>query len=171
LTNTAETLGRKTGETSRQAIRRYFLLDFYDDHIKTYQKRPIYWQFDSGKQNGFKALIYMHRYDSTTVARVRIDYLHKLQRKYEAEVKRLEQMLKSDLSTRESALARKKIERINKQIQECLAYDQVIAHVANQKIEIDLDDGVAVNYKKFQEIEVPQGEGKKPLIANLLSKI
>ncbi len=167
----AETLGRKTGETSRQAIRRYFLLDFYDDHIKTYQKRPIYWQFDSGKQNGFKALIYMHRYDSTTVARVRIDYLHKLQRKYEAEVKRLEQMLKSDLSTRESALARKKIERINKQIQECLAYDQVIAHVANQKIEIDLDDGVAVNYKKFQEIEVPQGEGKKPLIANLLSKI
>ena len=113
----------------------------------------------------------MHRYDSTTVARVRIDYLHKLQRKYEAEVKRLEQMLKSDLSTRESALARKKIERSNKQIQECLAYDQVIAHVANQKIEIDLDDGVAVNYKKFQEIEVPQGEGKKPLIANLLSKI
>lgn len=167
----AETLGQKTGETSRQTIRRYFLKDFYNDHVKTYQKRPIYWQFDSGKQNGFKALIYMHRYASSTVARVRIDYLHKLQKKYEAEVKRLELMLESDLSTRDAASARKKIDGIKKQITECLAYDQVIAHVANQNIEIDLDDGVVVNYSKFQDIEVPQGEGKKPIIANLLTKI
>jgi len=167
----AETLGIKTGETSRQAIRRYFLKDFYNDHVKTYQKRPIYWQFDSGKQNGFKALIYMHRYDSSTVARVRIDYLHKLQRKYEAEVNRLELMLESDLSTRDAAATRKKIDSIKKQIKECLDYDQVIAHVANKKIDIDLDDGVKVNYAKFQDIEVPQGEGKKPKKANLLTKI
>lgn len=167
----AETLGQKTGETSRQTIRRYFLKDFYNDHVKTYQKRPIYWLFDSGKQNGFKALMYMHRYDSSTVARVRTDYLHKLQKMYEAEVKRLDILIESNLSPREKAAAMKKKDAINKQIQECLAYDQVIAHVANQKIEIDLDDGVVVNYAKFQGVQVPQGEGKKPLKADLLAKI
>ncbi|MDU1350581.1 BREX-1 system adenine-specific DNA-methyltransferase PglX [uncultured Clostridium sp.] len=167
----AETLGKKSSETSRQAIRRYFLKDFYGDHIKTYSKKPIYWLFDSGKENGFKALIYMHRYDSSTVARVRTDYLHKLQKKYEAEVKRLDILIESDLSAREKAAAMKKKDSINKQILECLAYDQVIAHVANQKIDIDLDDGVAVNYDKFQDVQIPQGDGKKPLKANLLAKI
>lgn len=167
----AETLGQKTNETSRQTIRRYFLKGFYEDHVKTYQRRPIYWLFDSGKQNGFKALIYMHRYDSSTIARIRIDYLHKLQKKYEAELKRLDLLLESDLSPRDAAAARKRKENISKQIQECLAYDQVIAHVANQKIEIDLDDGVVVNYEKFQNVEVPQDEGKKPLKASLLAKM
>lgn len=167
----AETLGVKTGETSRQAIRRYFLKDFYKDHVKIYQKRPIYWQFDSGKQNGFKALIYMHRYDSSTSAGVRVDYLHKLQKKYEAEVGRLNKMLESDLPARDAASAKKKRDKINKQIQECLEYDQVIAHVANLKINIDLDDGVTVNYEKFQNVEVPQGEGKRPLKLDLLAKI
>lgn len=167
----AETLGKKANETSRQTIRRYFLKDFYNDHVKTYSKRPIYWLFDSGKQNGFKALIYMHRYDTSTVARVRTDYLHKLQKQYEAEVKRLDIFLESDISAREKAAAIKKKDSINKQILECLTYDQVIAHIANQKVEIDLDDGVAVNYDKFQNVEIPQGEGKKPLKANLLSKI
>lgn len=167
----AETLGNKSNETSRQTIRRYFLKDFYKDHVKTYSKRPIYWLFDSGKENGFKALIYMHRYDVSTVARVRTDYLHKLQKKYEAEVKRLDILIESDLSAREKAAAMKKKDSINKQIMECLTYDQVIAHIANQKIEIDLDDGVKVNYAKFQGVEIPQGEGKKPLKANLLAKI
>jgi len=167
----AETLGVKTGETSRQAIRRYFLKDFYKDHVKIYQKRPIYWQFDSGRQNGFKALIYMHRYDSSTAAVVRVDYLHKLQKKYEAEAGRLNKMLESDLSARDVAAAKKKRDKINKQIQECLEYDQVIAHVSNLKINIDLDDGVAVNYEKFQNVEVPQGEGKRPLKLDLLAKI
>lgn len=167
----AETLGVKTGETSRQAIRRYFLKDFYKDHVKIYQKRPIYWQFDSGKQNGFKALIYMHRYDSSTAAGVRVDYLHKLQKKYEAEARRLNKMLESDLPARDAAAAKKKRDKINKQIQECLEYDQVIAHVANLKINIDLDDGVAVNYEKFQNVEVPQGEGKRLLKLDLLAKI
>lgn len=167
----SETLSKKSNETSRQTIRRYFLKDYYTDHVKTYSKRPIYWLFDSGKQNGFKALIYMHRYDVSSIARVRTDYLHKLQKKYEAEVKRLDILLESDLSARDKAAAMKKKDNINKQILECLTYDQVIAHVANQKIDIDLDDGVAVNYDKFQGVRIPQGEGKKPLTANLLSKI
>lgn len=167
----ADTLGRKSSETARQAIRRYFLKDFYKDHVQVYQKRPIYWLFDSGKQDGFKALIYMHRYDEFTVARVRTDYLHKLQKSYEAEIKRLDIVIDSNASQREKANARKKKEKILKQIDECLQYDQVIAHVANQRIKIDLDDGVSVNYSKFQGIEVPQGEGRKPLKADLLAKI
>lgn len=168
----ADTLGKKGNETSRQTIRRYFLKDFYKDHLKTYQKRPIYWLFDSGKNDGFKALIYMHRYDIGTVARVRTDYLHILQRKYEAEVNRLDMVMEnSNESLREKTEARKKKEKLQKQIFECVQYDQVIAHVANQKVSIDLDDGVSVNYGKFQGIEVPQGEGKKALKADLLGKI
>jgi type II restriction/modification system DNA methylase subunit YeeA len=167
----AETLGKRSNETSRQAIRRYFLKDFYKDHVKTYKKRPIYWLFDSGRENGFNALIYMHRYDPFTVARVRTDYLHKLQKKYEAEINHLDILIDSDISEREKAAARKRKEKIMKQIIECRVYDQVIAHVANQKIEIDLDDGVKVNYAKFQGIEISREEGKKPLEADLLAKI
>jgi type II restriction/modification system DNA methylase subunit YeeA len=167
----AETLGRKANETSRQAIRRYFLKDFYKDHVKTYKKRPIYWLFDSGRQDGFKALIYMHRYDPSTVARVRTDYLHSLQKKYESEINHLDILIDSDISQREKAAARKKKEKILKQIEECRLYDEVIAHVANQRIEIDLDDGVKVNYAKFQGVEIPQGKGRKPLKADLLAKI
>lgn len=167
----ADSLGRKGSETSRQTIRRYFLKDFYKDHTQTYKKRPIYWLFDAGKQDGFKALIYMHRYDEFTVARVRTDYLHKLQKSYEAEIKRLNMVVDSNTSEREKANSRKKKEKILKQMEECLQYDQVIAHVANQRINIDLDDGVTVNYDKFQGVEIPQGEGKKPLKANLLAKI
>ena len=167
----AETLGKKANETSKQAIRRYFLKDFYKDHVKTYKKRPIYWLFDSGRQNGFKALIYMHRYNPLTVARMRTDYLHKLQLKYEAEVRHLDILIGSNISDREKAQAKKRREEVLKKIQECRAYDQVIAHVADRRIDIDLDDGVKVNYAKFQEIEIPQGGGRKPLKADLLAKI
>jgi type II restriction/modification system DNA methylase subunit YeeA len=167
----AETLGRKANETSRQAIRRYFLKDFYKDHVRTYKKRPIYWLFDSGRQDGFKALIYMHRYDASTVARVRTDYLHSLQKKYEAEINHLDILIDSDISQREKAAARKRKETILKQIEECRLYDEAIAHMANQRIEIDLDDGVKVNYAKFQGVEIPQGKGRKPLKADLLAKI
>lgn len=167
----AESIGKRESETSRQALRRYFLKDFYKDHVRIYKQRPIYWLLDSGGQDGFKALIYMHRYDENTIARVRIDYLHKLQRKYEDEIKRLDVIIDSNLSLREKNNARKAKEKLQKQIQECLEYDQVIAHVANQRIKIDLDDGVVANYAKFQGIEIPQGQGKKPLKANLLAKI
>lgn len=167
----AETLGRKAAETARQTIRRYFLKDFYKDHTGVYQRRPIYWLFDSGKDDGFKALIYMHRYDTGTAARVRIDYLHRLQKKYDAEISRMDIFINSDVSEREKAAARKRKEKIQRQMQECMEYDQVIAHAANQKITIDLDDGVAVNYAKLQNVQIPQGEGRKPLTADLLARI
>lgn len=167
----AEALNKKANETSRQCIRRYFLKDFFKDHVKTYQKRPIYWLFDSGKNDGFKALVYMHRYDVGTVAQVRTDYLHTLQRKYEAEIARRDVLLESDASTKDKTRTKKEKEKLQKQLLECQQYDQVIAHIANQKITIDLDDGVKVNYAKFQNVELPQGEGKKPLKANLLAKI
>ncbi|HDR8105860.1 BREX-1 system adenine-specific DNA-methyltransferase PglX [Bacillus cereus] len=167
----AEALNKKANETSRQCIRRYFLKDFFKDHVKTYQKCPIYWLFDSGKNDGFKALVYMHRYDVGTVSEVRTDYLHTLQRKYEAEIARRDVLLESDASTKDKTRAKKEKEKLQKQLLECQQYDQVIAHIANQKITIDLDDGVKVNYAKFQNVELPQGEGKKPLKANLLAKI
>ena len=167
---------RKANESSRDCIRRYFLKGFIEDHIKIYsssnQKRPIYWMFDSGKQNGFKALIYMHRYNESMVAKIRTDYLHTLQRKYEAEIDRLDNDMNSEVvSAKEKATAKKRKETLQKQLVECVAYDQVIAHVANQRIGIDLDDGVKVNYQKFQGVEVPQGDGKKDLKADLLFKV
>ncbi|PGU01366.1 MULTISPECIES: BREX-1 system adenine-specific DNA-methyltransferase PglX [Bacillus cereus group] len=167
----AEALNKKANETSRQCIRRYFLKDFFKDHMKTYQKRPIYWLFDSGKNDGFKALVYMHRYNVGTVAEVRTEYLHTLQRKYEAEIARRDVLLESDASIKDKTRAKKEKEKLQKQLLECQQYDQVIAHIANQKITIDLDDGVKVSYAKFQDVELPQGEGKKPLKANLLAKI
>ena len=167
-----ECFKRKANETSRDCLRRYFLKGFMEDHLKVYQKRPIYWMFDSGKQNGFKALIYMHRYDENMVAKVRADYLHVLQRKYESEINRLDNDINSEiLSTKEKTVAKKRKEKIQKQLAECKQYDQVIAHVAHQRIAIDLDDGVKVNYQKFQGVEVPQGDGKKDLKQDLLFKV
>lgn len=152
-----ESFKRKKGETARATLRRYFLKGFIEDHIKTYQKRPIYWMFDSGKQNGFRSLIYMHRYNEGTVAQLRTDYLHELQRKYEQELVTLDMTINSDVaSAKEKASTKKEKERVQKQIGECVEYDKVVAHVANQKISIDLDDGVKVNYSKFNEC----GEGK-----------
>jgi type II restriction/modification system DNA methylase subunit YeeA len=148
----AETLGRKAKETSRQAIRRYFVNDFYKDHVQTYNKRPIYWLFQSGRRKAFNALIYMHRYDSGTVARVRTDYLHELQKKIEAEKVRLQGIIDSDLSDREKNNARKKLDKLNKDTEELIKYDEILNHLANQQIEIDLDDGVEVNYAKFAEV-------------------
>ena len=167
-----ECFKRKANESSRDCLRRYFLKGFMEDHLKIYQKRPIYWMFDSGKQNGFKALIYMHRYNESMVAKIRTDYLHTLQRKYESEIDRLDNDMNSEVvSAKEKATAKKRKEALQKQLVECVAYDQVIAHVANQRIGIDLDDGVKVNYQKFQGVEVPQGDGKKDLKADLLFKV
>lgn len=167
----ADSIGKKTSETARQAIRRYFLKDFYKDHLKVYQKRPIYWMFDSGKNDGFKALIYMHRYNEQTVAKVRTDYLHALQRKYEAEIQRLQLIVDSEEYTaKDRTAAKKKIDRISKQLEECREYDQVVAHIANEKISIDLDDGVKVNYAKFQGVKVINAKGKE-IKMDLLVKI
>ena len=145
----ADALGGK-GTTSREIIRNYFLNDFIKDHIKTYQKRPIYWMFDSGKQNGFKALIYMHRYDENTIGRIRADYLFKMQRAYENELKRVQDTIDSSANSREVAQAEKRKEKLTKQLKETRDYDQKIAHLALARISIDLDDGVKVNYEKVQ---------------------
>lgn len=167
----SDSIGRKSSETSRQAIRRYFIKDFYKDHLKIYQKRPIYWMFESGKNDGFKCLVYMHRYNEQTVAKVRTDYLHTLQRKYEAEINRLQLVVDSEEYTaKDRTAAKKKIDRISKQIEECREYDQVVAYLANEKISIDLDDGVKVNYAKFQDVKVINSKGKETKM-NLLAKI
>ena len=156
--------------SARERIRRYFLNDFYKDHVKIYQKRPIYWLLDSGKSDGFKALVYLHRYDKFTVARVRTDYLHPLQRKYEAEVNRLDMLSASTENIREKAAYRKEIDTLRLKMEECRVYDQVVSHIAHQQIELDLDDGVKVNYAKFQDVAVPKDNGKTEKM-DLLAKI
>ena len=170
----AKALGNK-GNTSREVIRNYFLNDFFKDHCNTYSvtgsgKRPIYWLFDSGKQNGFKALIYMHRYDEDTVGRVRTDYLHKAQKYVETAMQRAQYTIDNATSVSEKSKATKAVTKYTKQLAEMKIYDEAIAHVANQRIKIDLDDGVKVNYAKFQGVEVAQ-EGKKALKIDLLAKI
>jgi len=170
----AKALGNK-GNTSREVIRNYFLNDFFKDHCNTYSvtgsgKRPIYWLFDSGKQNGFKALIYMHRYDADTVGRVRTDYLHRAQKYVETAMQSAQYTIDNAASASEKSKATKAVTKYTKQLAEMKIYDEAIAHVANQRIEIDLDDGVKVNYAKFQGVEVAQ-EGKKALKVDLLAKI
>lgn len=158
------------GDTPKEVIRSYFLNDFYKDHCKIYQKRPIYWMFDSGKENGFKALIYMHRYDNQTLARVRTDYLHKLQTMYEAALIQFQQISENPATTaRDKALAIKRIAKITKQLEETKLYDQALGHIASQYIDIDLDDGVNVNYEKFQGVQVAR-EGQKAIKIDLLGK-
>ena len=165
----ASALGNK-GDTSREVIRNYFLKDFYADHLKVYQKRPIYWLFDSGKQNGFKALIYMHRYDADTVGRVRTDYLHRAQKYVETAMHSAQYTIDNATSASEKSKATKAVTKYTKQLAEMKIYDEAIAHIANKRIEIDLDDGVKVNYEKFQGVEVAQ-EGKKALKVDLLAKL
>ena len=165
----ANALGNK-GDTSREVIRNYFLKDFYADHLKVYQKRPIYWLFDSGKQNSFKALIYMHRYDADTVGRVRTDYLHSAQKYVETAMQSAQYTIDNASSASEKSKATKAITKYTKQLAEMKIYDEAIAHIANKRIEIDLDDGVKLNYEKFQGVEVAQ-EGKKTLKVDLLAKI
>jgi hypothetical protein len=159
----AKSLGNKC-DTSREVIRNYFIKDFYKDHIKTYQKRPIYWLYDSGKQDGFKALIYMHRYNADTTGIVRVEYLHKMQRIYMSEIDRMQDMIENSTQAREIAQAEKRKEKLIKQLKETKEYDEKIAHIALSRIDIDLDDGVKVNYEKAQTAQ----DGKK---LDILGKI
>ncbi len=158
----ANALGNK-GKTSREVIRNYFLTDFIKDHIKTYQKRPIYWLFDSGKQNGFKALVYMHRWNADTIGNVRVEYLHRIQRVYEKEIARMQEIIDNSHDNKEISNATKQKEKLQKQIKETKDYDAKIAHLALSRIDIDLDDGVKVNYEKVQT-----ADGKK---MQILAKI
>lgn len=150
----AGALGNK-GTTSREVIRNYFLRDFFTDHCKIYQdkkgqKRPIYWLFDSGKQNGFKALVYMHRWNADTTGNLRVDYLHKMQRVYEREIERMQEIIDTGTDNREIAAATKRKDKLQKQLKETKDYDTKIGHLALARIDIDLDDGVKVNYEKVQ---------------------
>lgn len=150
----AKALGNK-GDTSRTIIRNYFLTDFFKDHCQTYSvagsgKRPIYWLFDSGKQNGFKALVYLHRYNADTIGNLRVEYLHKMQRVYESEINRMQDTIDHSTNSREVATATRRKEKLTKQLKECRDYDEKIGHLALERIELDLDDGVKYNYRKVQ---------------------
>ena len=135
----------------REVIRNYFLNDFYKAHLKIYQKRPIYWLFDSGKKNGFKALVYMHRYQPDTIARVRTDYVHEMQSRYRTAIADVEQRL-NDASTSERVKLTKRLNALQAQADELRQYEEKIHHLADQMIAIDLDDGVKVNYAKFADV-------------------
>ena len=135
----------------KDVIRNYFLNDFYSDHCKIYQKRPIYWLFDSGKKNGFKALIYMHRYQPDTIARIRTDYVHEQQARYRTAIIDLEQRI-ANASTGERVKLNRKLTTLQAQDTEIRTYEEKIHHLADQMISIDLDDGVKKNYAIFQDV-------------------
>ena len=160
----------KSNKPSREKIRDYLLKNFFKDHKKMYKKTPIYWQFTSGKQNGFNCLVYMHRYEPSLVARIRTDYLHKTQKAIEQAISNCVNIINHSSSSTEINKATKDKNRLQKQLKETQEYDEALAHIANQNIEIDLDDGVKVNYAKFQNVEVSR-EGKKSKKINLLKKL
>ena len=142
----AQALSNKN-DAPKDIIREYFLKSFYDDHLKRYKKRPIYWLYDAGKKNGFKALIYMHRYNEQTTAKVRIGYLHELQKHYERRASFLKDEIESDNNRKK---AEKELKKIKSQLDECKQFDEKMNHLSSEYISIDLDDGVKVNYEKVQ---------------------
>lgn len=151
----ANALGGKG--SSREIIRKYFLDDFFKDHCNTYQvtgsgKRPIYWLFDSGKKNGFKCLVYMHRYRPDTIARIRTDYVHEQQSRYDTAIDGINSRLNEIISSNEQVRLKKQLAKLEGQKDELHAYEEKIHHLADQMISIDLDDGVKVNYAKFKDV-------------------
>lgn len=146
----AEAIGKRTNETAREAIRRYFMNEFYKNHVQVYKKHPIYWLFTSGKEKAFNCLIYMHRYDKTTLSRMRTDYLLEVQTRYETRRNDLISLTAEEISAKEMREANKELKDIEKKIEELKIYDEKLHHMADMQIEIDLDDGVKVNYKKFE---------------------
>lgn len=145
----AEALGGRG--TSREVIRTYFLKDFFKDHCQTYKKRPIYWLFDSGKKNGFKCLVYMHRYQPDLLARIRTDYVHEQQERYRAQIGYANDAL-AGAERGERVRLDKRVKKLNDQLKETIGYEEKLHHLTDQMIKIDLDDGVKVNYAKFQDV-------------------
>lgn len=143
----ADALGGE-GKPAREVIRTYFLKDFFKDHCQIYKKRPIYWLFDSGKKNGFKCLIYMHRYTPDMIARIRTEYVHAQQQRYYTQIEFVESQLETASGSQKMAL-QKRLKKLQDQLKETSEYEQEMAHYAEQMIAIDLDDGVKVNYAKF----------------------
>ena len=145
----ADALGGKG--SSREVIRAYFLKEFFKDHCQTYKKRPIYWLFDSGKKNGFKALAYMHRYQPDLLARVRTDYVHEQQERYRTQIAN-EEAAVEETSGPDRVRHEKRLKKLRDQLAETSSYEEKLHHLADQMISIDLDDGVKVNYAKFQDV-------------------
>lgn len=153
----ADTLGKRGTETSEEAIRRYFNESFYEDHCNFYSvmgsgKRPIYWQFSSGKKNAFKCISYMHRYNENLIPKIRLDYLHKIQISYEKILNDINEKLTRNLELNEKKELQKRQADLISKLQEIKVYDEKIAHIANQRIDINLNDGVLNNYSKFEDI-------------------
>ena len=165
----ANALGKKTSESSEETLNRYLCDDFYADHLKIYQKRPIYWMFSSGKNNGFKCLIYMHRYNEDTLALINSKYFlpSSTVLKYELEDKVRELGLAEG---KDKIRLEKERLKLANAYNEAIEYGQVLDHMANKYISIDLDDGVKVNYEKFQNIEIVSDNGAK-IKKNLLVPI
>ena len=136
----------------KEVIRNYFLNDFYADHCKIYQKRPIYWLFDSGKKNGFKCLIYLHRYQPDTIARIRTDYVHEQQARYRTAIEDLEKQVAAATSTSERVKLTKQLNKVQAQDAELHQYEEKVHALADQMIKIDLDDGVKHNYEIFKDV-------------------
>ena len=149
---TAEAIGKKTNESSREAIRRYFANEFFGEHCKMYKKRPIYWLFTSGKNKAFSCLVYMHRIDKNLLSKMRIDYVQPLQNKLEIEQKDLMDTLNSDATTKDKKDAKKKLSLVEKQIDELKVFHEKLRHMADKQIEIDLDDGVVHNHGLFGDL-------------------
>ena len=168
----AESLKKKATQSARERIREYFIKDFYKDHVRIYQKRPIYWQFNSGKRGAFKGLMYLHRYDKDTIGRLRTDYILQESKVLENMIGYEEQILNDDTSTQQQkARVQKIIENHMKDREELARYSEVVNHVARKQIELDLDDGVLVNYDKFQNNELVTSEITKPIKQNIFDKL
>jgi type II restriction/modification system DNA methylase subunit YeeA len=145
----ADALGGKG--TPREVIRNYFLKDFYKDHCKIYQKRPIYWLFDSGKKNGFKALIYLHRYSRDLLAKLRTDYVHEQQERYRTQLSHIAEALNTATGSERARLLKQQ-DKLTEQLKEITVFEEKVHHLADQNIEIDLDDGVKKNYEIFADV-------------------
>ncbi|MHB1944285.1 MAG: BREX-1 system adenine-specific DNA-methyltransferase PglX [Metallibacterium sp.] len=152
MTFLADNLGRKASESPEQAIRRYLADKFFKDHLQTYKKRPIYWLFSSGKQGAFQALVYLHRYNAGTLSRLRAEYVVPLTGKMQTKIEELQQDVAASSSTAQRNMLTKQLEKLRKQHLELLAYDEQLRHYADQRITLDLDDGVKVNYGKFGDL-------------------
>lgn len=160
----AESLGSKASESADDTIRRYLSRDFYKDHLQTYKKRPIYWLFSSGKHKAFEALVYLHRYNAGTLSRMRMEYVVPLQSRMQARIDNLDQDIQSSTSSAEQKRFQKKKDKLIKQLDELRRFDENLRHYADQRITLDLDDGVKVNYGKFGDLlaEVKAITGRSP---------
>ena len=149
----ADSIGIKGNETPQDTLRRYFIKDFYKYHVKAYNKRPIYWLFRSGKRKAFNAFIYIHRYDSTTLARLRTDYIHVLQSKLYIERDRLLENIRDESLTKsERRRYQRELENIDRDMEELIGYDEILHNMADKMIEMDLDQGIRENYKLFSNL-------------------